>query len=107
MDGPFLKSLLNLLQYCFCLMFWSFGPEAGRVLAPKPGIKPIPPALEDRILITYLQQSPSNKCYKITDFTFSLLRPLDLSEKVSISSYYLTQYRLKIMFSNIQVNGIG
>ena len=23
--GPFLKSLLNLLQYCFCFMFWFFG----------------------------------------------------------------------------------
>ena len=22
--GPFLKSLLNLLQYCFCFMFWFF-----------------------------------------------------------------------------------
>ena len=53
MDGPFLKSLLNVLQYCFCLMFWAFAPEACRVLAPKPGIKPIPPALEDRILITW------------------------------------------------------
>ena len=24
--GPFLKSLLNLLQYCFCFMFWCFWP---------------------------------------------------------------------------------
>ena len=23
--GPFLKSLLNLLQYCLCFMFWFFG----------------------------------------------------------------------------------
>ena len=23
--GPFLKSLLNLLQYCFCFIFWIFG----------------------------------------------------------------------------------
>ena len=22
--GPFLKSLFNLSQYCFCLMFWVF-----------------------------------------------------------------------------------
>ena len=108
MDGPFLKSLLNLLQYYFCLMFWAFGPKACRILAPQPGIKPIPPALEEcRILILDLQESPSNKCYEIPDFTFSLPRSFDLSEKVSISSYYLTQYRLKIMFSNIQVNGIG
>ena len=25
--GPFLKSLLNLLQYCFYFMFWFFGPK--------------------------------------------------------------------------------
>ena len=25
--GPFKKSLLNLLQYCFCFMFWFFGCE--------------------------------------------------------------------------------
>ena len=25
--GPFLKSLLNLLQYCFCFMFWFFGSK--------------------------------------------------------------------------------
>ena len=25
---PILKSLLNLLQYCFCSMFWLFGHEA-------------------------------------------------------------------------------
>ena len=42
MDGPFLKSLLNLLQYCFRLMFWAFGPEACRVLAPNQGSNPYP-----------------------------------------------------------------
>ena len=35
------KSLLNLLQYCFC-----FGSDACGILAPLPGIQPIPPALE-------------------------------------------------------------
>ena len=25
-DGPFVKSLLNLLQYCFCFMFWFLWP---------------------------------------------------------------------------------
>ena len=47
---PFLKSLLNLLQYCFC--FWFFGQEAYGVLAPGPEIKPNPPALEGEVLIT-------------------------------------------------------
>ena len=25
--GPFLNSLLNLLQYCFCFMFWVLAPR--------------------------------------------------------------------------------
>ena len=49
----FLKSLLNLLQYCFCFMyFWIFGREACGILTPQPGIKPAPPALEGRVLTT-------------------------------------------------------
>ena len=33
--GPFLKSLLNLLQYCFCSVFWFFGCEAcGNLSSP-------------------------------------------------------------------------
>ena len=42
---PFLKSLLNLLQYCLCFMFWFFGHKGCETLAPKPGIEPGPPAL--------------------------------------------------------------
>ena len=41
--GPFLKSLLNLLQYRFCFMFWFFGPKACEILAPQPGTEPAPP----------------------------------------------------------------
>ena len=50
----FLKSLLNLLQYCFCFIFWFFGREACGILAPWPGIKPTPCALEDKVLTTGL-----------------------------------------------------
>ena len=50
--GPFLKSLLNFLQYCFCFMFCFFGHEACGVLAPQPGIEPSPPALESKVLTT-------------------------------------------------------
>ena len=32
--SSFLKSLLNLLQYCFCLVFWFFGPKACGILVP-------------------------------------------------------------------------
>ena len=43
--GPFIKSLLNLLQYCFyCLCFV--------LLAPQPWIEPTPPALEGEALTT-------------------------------------------------------
>ena len=50
----FLKSLLNLLQYCFCLIFGvgRFGPEACGLLAPWPGIELTPLALEGEVLTT-------------------------------------------------------
>ena len=50
----FLKFLLNLLQYCFCFMFWIFGHKACGVLALQPGIEPAPPALEGKVLTTGL-----------------------------------------------------
>ena len=50
----FLKSLLNLLQYCFCFIFRFFGPETCGILAPQPGIKPVPPSLEGKVLTTGL-----------------------------------------------------
>ena len=34
-----LKSLLNLLQYCSCFMFWCFGHKAYEILTPRPGIE--------------------------------------------------------------------
>ena len=48
----FLKSLLNLLEYCFRFMFWFFGHEAWKILAPQRGIEPSPPALEGDVLTT-------------------------------------------------------
>ena len=41
----FLKSLLNLLQYFFCFMFWFFGYEACGIFTPQPRIEPAPPTL--------------------------------------------------------------
>ena len=49
-----LKSLLNLLQYCFCCMLCFFGLKACGILAPLPGIEPVPPALEGEVLTTRL-----------------------------------------------------
>ena len=45
----------NLLQYCFCFMFWFFGHEVCWILAPQPGIEPALPALESEILTTGLR----------------------------------------------------
>ena len=35
-------------------MFWFFGRETCRILAPQLGMKPIPPALEGKVLATGL-----------------------------------------------------
>ena len=52
--GTFLKSLLNLLQYCSCFMFFVlfFGHEACCILALQPEIEPAPPALKGKVLTT-------------------------------------------------------
>ena len=50
--GPFLKSLLNLLQYASLLCFVFFDQKACGILVPRQGIKPAPPALEAEALTT-------------------------------------------------------
>ena len=46
--GPFLKSFLNLLQYCFCWFFFKFFRwKACGILALQPGMEPTPLALRD------------------------------------------------------------
>ena len=52
--GPFLKSLLNLLQYYFCFIFWFFGHRACGILALQPEIEPAQPVLEGEVLTTGL-----------------------------------------------------
>ena len=47
MDQFFLKSVLNLLQYCFCSVFCLFGREASGILVPQAGIEPAPSVLEE------------------------------------------------------------
>ena len=47
------KVFMNLLQYCFCLYILNFLIwEACGILAPLPGIKPTPRALEGEVLTT-------------------------------------------------------
>ena len=48
----FLKSLLHLLSYCFCFVFWVFGLEACGILVPRPWMEPTSPALKGEILTT-------------------------------------------------------
>ena len=55
--APFLKPLLNLLQYRFCLLFWFIGHKAGVILALWPGIEVTPPALEGEVLTTGLPET--------------------------------------------------
>ena len=45
-------SLLNLLQYRSCFMFWFSGHEAHGILAPQLGIKPTLAALNGGVLTT-------------------------------------------------------
>ena len=35
-------------------MFWFFGHEACGIIVPQPGIEPVPPALEGKVLTTGL-----------------------------------------------------
>ena len=51
----FFKPLLTLVQYCFCFMFWFFGPQGMWFfgpwgIAPWPGIEFVPHALKGSIL---------------------------------------------------------
>ena len=48
------KFLMNLLQHCFCFMFWFFGHEACGILAPWLEIQPTHPALVGKVLTTGL-----------------------------------------------------
>ena len=60
-----LKLLLNLLQHCFCFLFF-FGHEACGILASRPGIKPTPLALEGEVLTPGPQQgSPIYSHFKL------------------------------------------
>ena len=44
-----MKSLLSLLQYCFCFRFGVFGLETCEILAPPLRMELTPPALEGKV----------------------------------------------------------
>ena len=60
-------SLLNLLQYSFCFMFWFF--EVCGILVPRPGIEPATPGLEDEVSTT----GPPGKAFEV-DFILKKLK---------------------------------
>ena len=45
---PFLKLLLDLLQYCFCFIFWFLDCKTCGILASHPGIEHSAPMLEGK-----------------------------------------------------------
>ena len=74
-------SLLNMLQYCFCFMFWFFGRKENRILAPWPGIKPTTPALEGKVLTTGSTGKSLNLIFFLTQW---IMPPIFKSMLVSI-----------------------
>ena len=76
--GPFFKSLLNFLQYCFCSMLWFSGYKAHGILVPWPGVEPTLPAMEGEVSTT---GSPGKSFL----FSHSLSSPLSLWLYLSLS----------------------
>ena len=66
--GPFLKPLLNLLQYCFWFMFCFCSCKPCGILISKPGIKPTSPALEGEVLTTGPQKKSLYKASYFNSF---------------------------------------
>ena len=52
----FVTVLLMFYVLFFFFFFFPFGCEAWGILAPRPGIKPTPPALEGKVLTTGLSR---------------------------------------------------
>ena len=52
--GPFKKYLFNVLQCCFCFMFWVFGHEACEIFSSLTRDRTHTPALEGEVLTTRL-----------------------------------------------------
>ena len=70
-----------MLQYRFCFMFWLFGLETCGILAPQPGIEPVPPPLEGEVLTT----EPSGKSPSDILDRKKCLRKISIFERIFIS----------------------
>ena len=97
-------SLLNLLQYCFCFIFWFLGHEACGILAHHPGIKPAPPALEDEVLTTGPPGKSPHSCIVQLEF-LSYIRlgmPLAILKTMSAGSCNRTFSRTPLLTIKFQ-----
>ena len=101
----FFKALLNLLQLCFCFMFWFlvFGCEACEILAPQTGIKPPTPALEGEVLTT----GPPRKSHTISAIWNSHLSPLCPSHSVRIKKMLILQLTVIIQIPGLPLLSSG
>ena len=57
------KVFTEFVTICFCFTFWFFGHETCGILAPQPGIEPVPLALEGEILTTELQRKSQGQAF--------------------------------------------
>ena len=66
----FIEFVTILLPFYF-LVFFSFGHEICGILVPQPRIKPVPHALEGKVLIP----GPPEKSLELCSLNFSCLQP--------------------------------
>ena len=88
----FLKSLLNLLQYCFFffLCFVFFGEEACGILTPQSGTEPASPALEGEVLTT----GPPGRSLFLKDVIISSFTDLLLIHNIcKFKAYIMIWYK--------------
>ena len=97
--GSFLKSSLNLLQYCLRFMIWSFGHKACGILVPPPGMEPAPPALEGEVLIPGTP-GKSPKYFFFNKWFLLKKKRLGINWLINLPNKYLTV----VLFTSKQIN---
>ena len=90
------------------MFFWVFGPEACGILAPRPVIKPTPPALEGEVLTTG-PPGKSLNVFKKEIFYKPQLKILswqDDTEKIKITKYVNIYWEIQHNLMLILVDNI-
>ena len=102
---PFLKSLLNLLQCCFCFLFWVFGHVPCGIPAPPLGMEPAPAALEGEVLAA----GPPGKFMPLVLMSFLVSFSLAQSLSLSLCFMNLTFWidRRPLLSSFVTMSRIG